>query len=81
VRTGRALWFTTPSCPSSGRSGAAASPYVQPHGDQPIRDLICIAGSSVKMVAFDFSDFAQRRDDRGFARCGLLGAASIIRCT
>lgn len=40
-----------------------------------------IAGYSFKMIAFDFSSFAQHRDDRGSAKCERPGAASINRST
>ena len=81
MRTRRAFWFTTQSRPCSSRSGAAASPCVSLHGDQPGRGLFCITRSSVKMVDFDFSDFAQRCDDRSSATCERLGTASINRST
>jgi hypothetical protein len=54
---------------------------VSPHDDRPIDGPFCIAGCSFKMIAFDFSGFAQHRDDRGFAKCERLGAASINRST
>jgi hypothetical protein len=44
-------------------SSAAASTCVSRHGDQPIDSLFCIAGTSVKIIAYNFSSFAQRRDD------------------
>jgi hypothetical protein len=59
----------------------SARACVSPHDDQPIDGPFCIAGYSFKMIAFDFSGFAQHRDDRGSAKCERLGAASINRST
>jgi hypothetical protein len=52
----------------------SARACVSPHDDQPIDGPFCIAGYSFKMIAFDFSSFAQHRDDRGSAKCERPGA-------
>jgi hypothetical protein len=63
VRARRAFWFTTSGAhvPAAWRRRQAAYRRT----------------SSFKMIAFDFSGFAQHRDDRGSAKFERLGPASI----